>query len=445
MKISLLSHNVAECTRERSNDIFVNKINTDPVMHPFQRAREYTRALNSVKLDRLFAKPFVSSLAGHIDGVYALAKHRSDLSLLLSGSGDGEIRAWNLTSKQTIWKCFGHKSFVRGLAFVPGQLQGGNAFLSCSDDKTVKMWSISKPGEPLATFDADFLLNSIDHKGGECNTFATAGGDSVQIWDHSRSSPVQTLNWGADNVKHVRFNYTETDILASTSSDRSIVLYDLRMNSALSKVYLQMRSNAIAWNPMEPYYFTVANEDHNCYTFDMRNMSNACNVLKDHAGAVIDLDYSPAGNEIVTGSYDKSIRVFDVRSGHSRDIYHTKRMQHIFCVQYSMDSGYLLSGSDDGNIRLWKANASRKSGILSSRERTALNYSDKLKDKFKHMPEIKRISKHRHIPKMISSISNTKRSMSASQKRKDENERKHTKAPKPRVPERKKPIITVQS
>lgn len=59
------------------------------------------------------------------------------------------------------------------------------------------------------------------------------------------------------------------------------------------------------------------------------------------------------------------------------------------------------------------------------RVESVLLWTDKLKDKFKHMPEIKRISKHRHIPKMISSISNTKRTMSASQKRKDENERKH--------------------
>ena len=41
----------------------------------------------------------------------------------------------------------------------------------------------------------------------------------------------------------------------------------------------------------------------------------------------LDVDYSPTGEEIVTGSYDRSIIIFDAREGHSRDIYHTKRMQ----------------------------------------------------------------------------------------------------------------------
>lgn len=74
------------------------------------------------------------------------------------------------------------------------------------------------------------------------------------------------------------------------------------------------------------------------------------------------MDYSPTGEEIVTGAYDRTVRIFNLRQGRSRDIYHTKRMQRIFCVKYSMDSKYVLSGSDDGNVRLWKANASEKIG-----------------------------------------------------------------------------------
>jgi DDB1- and CUL4-associated factor 13 len=44
--------------------------NLDPALHPFERAREYTRALNAVKLERLFAAPFIGELGrGHVDGV----------------------------------------------------------------------------------------------------------------------------------------------------------------------------------------------------------------------------------------------------------------------------------------------------------------------------------------------------------------------------------------
>ena len=63
--------------------------NLDPVLHPFEKAREYVRALNATKLERVFAKPYVASLSGHRDGVYCMAKHLKNLSLLGSGSADG--------------------------------------------------------------------------------------------------------------------------------------------------------------------------------------------------------------------------------------------------------------------------------------------------------------------------------------------------------------------
>lgn len=47
-----------------------------------------------------------------------------------------------------------------------------------------------------------------------------------------------------------------------------------------------------------------------------------------------------------------------------REVYHTKRMQHVICVKWSADNKYILSGSDEMNIRLWKANAAEKLGVV---------------------------------------------------------------------------------
>jgi DDB1- and CUL4-associated factor 13 len=64
--------------------------------------------------------------------------------------------------------------------------------------------------------------------------------------------------------------------------------------------------------------FVIANEDHNAYTFDMRKLSRARTIHKDHVGAVMDVSFSPTGREIVTGSYDRTIRIFDSGAGKSK-------------------------------------------------------------------------------------------------------------------------------
>lgn len=93
-------------------------------------------------------------------------------------------------------------------------------------------------------------------------------------------------------------------------------------------------------------------------------MKTPVNVHMDHVEAVIDVDYSPTGKEFVSGSYDKSIRIFEITKGRSREVYHTKRMQRLTCMAWSLDNKYVISGSDEMNIRIWKAKASEKLGVV---------------------------------------------------------------------------------
>ena len=44
----------------------------------------------------------------------------------------------------------------------------------------------------------------------------------------------------------------------------------------------------------------------------MRRLKHPLNIYKDHVSAVVDIDYSPTGKEIVTGSWDKTVRIFEV-------------------------------------------------------------------------------------------------------------------------------------
>ena len=113
--------------------------------------------------------------------------------------------------------------------------------------------------------------------------------------------------------------------------------------------------------------------------------------------------------------------------------------------KWTPDAQYVLSGSDDGNVRLWRANASKREGIKSARQRQKLEYDESLKKRYEHMPEIRRIKRHRHIPKQVKKAGEIKGEELASIKRRRENERKHSKKGQvPRKPEREKMVLAIE-
>lgn len=115
----------------------------------------------------------------------------------------------------------------------------------------------------------------------------------------------------------------------------------------------------------------------------------------------------------------------------------------MFSAKFTPDNKYILSGSDDGNVRLWRAKASDRSGVKSARQRSKLEYDQALIKRFSHMPEIRRIKRQRHLPKPIKKAGEIKRDELAAIKRREENVRKHTKKEnlKSRRNEREKMIL----
>lgn len=142
--------------------------NLDPLSHPFSKARERARALNAAKLDRMFAKPFLGALDGHVDGVYSLARKPGVLNLIASGAGDGGecpstsktavIRAYHSiqgiivhdlpTRTKPLRFPAAHKGVVSGLCFTDD-----GRILSCGVDRLVKLW------DAKTTSDGDGLVD----------------------------------------------------------------------------------------------------------------------------------------------------------------------------------------------------------------------------------------------------------------------------------------------
>nr|GEZ32557.1 hypothetical protein [Tanacetum cinerariifolium] len=79
-------------------------------------------------------------------------------------------------------------------------------------------------------------LSEIDHQW-QCNLFATGGVAQVDTWNHNRSQPVNTFEWGSGLV---HCNLRELNILATYGNDMGITNYGLRLKYEAIKKLKEM-------------------------------------------------------------------------------------------------------------------------------------------------------------------------------------------------------------
>ncbi|PCH36876.1 WD40 repeat-like protein [Wolfiporia cocos MD-104 SS10] len=453
VKISVLQHAPSAHLPARPGDPIPTSRNLDPLMHPFSRARERMRALNAAKMERMFAKPFVAALEGHVDAVETMVRKPGTLDTVATGSWDGGLIVHDIARRTRVMHIeSAHKGKVSGVCFADS-----DRLLSCGTDRNVKLWDTrtysddeSEAGpstpKPISVFPGKMAFNSIDHHLSD-PLFATAS-NLVQIWDETKSAAISNLTFptSTETITSVRFNLSESSVLASIGSDRTFTLYDIRTGKAERRIVMQMSSNSLSWSPTFPTVVLLASEDHNLYTFDIRSLHTPSHIYKGHVAAVMSCDWCPTGTELVSGGWDRTVRIWKEGVGTGPEVYHTKRMQRVTSTLYTADARFVLSGSDDGNVRIWKAHASEKLGIISSRERAAIEYRDSLKDRWKMDAEIGRVSRSRHLPKPVYKAAQLKRTMLEARRVKEERRRKHSRAgeTKPKA-ERKKVVITEQT
>jgi WD repeat and SOF domain-containing protein 1 len=83
--------------------------------------------------------------------------------------------------------------------------------------------------------------------------------------------------------------------------------------------------------------------------------------------------------------------------------------------------------------------------VKSTKQRQSLEYNQALMERYSHLPEIRRIRRHRHLPKVVKKAGEIKREELAAIKRREENERKHSdKKFQKRKSEREKAILVKQ-
>jgi WD40 repeat protein len=290
-----------------------------------------------------------SRLDGHESGVWALCMLAD--GRLASGSDDGTILIWDLTTNAEVGMLRGHTSSVTALVMLPdGRLASG------SSDKTVRIWELTLGVENASPVRCK---NSISALAVSPDAHLVVGLTDGSIeWLNPAGNADAVVKGHGGEITSLLF--LPDGRLASSSSDSTIRLWDSKTRTQVDRLDgHKLPINGLVLLP--DGRMASASDDTNIRLWDVTSGA-ASGVLDRHRGKVKALAVLSDGR-LVSSCNDNTIRLWDIRT--STESVRLDNDEAYSQTLALLPDGRLAGGSADKAIRLWDFKNGTKSILLS--------------------------------------------------------------------------------
>jgi hypothetical protein len=255
----------------------------------------------------------------------------------------------------------GHTAPVRCVAVSPD----GKWAASGSEDETLRLWDL-QAGEEVRRFKGHrghVTAVAVTRDGRRLLSGATD--HTLRLWDVASGKELRRLRLPGSGAVNVLAALSGDGRLAVTGSDGQggwsrkswlVYLWDLESGELLHRFKGHgnfLRRGLIASVALTPDGRSAlsGSQDRTLRLWDVASGTEV-RCFTGHTGAVTAVAFSPDGRRILSGSLDKTVRLWDAAGGEEVACFrgHT---DVVWSVAFSPDGGRVLSGGQDGTIRLW--------------------------------------------------------------------------------------------
>jgi len=320
---------------------------------------------SAVKLWNVKTGQQIKSLDEHAVEVNSVA-FSPDGQTLASGCDDNTIKLWSLNSGQQTRFLVGHTKSVSAVTFSPD----GKTLASGSMDETVRLWNLETSQQIKFPLDHNAWVRSVEFSP-DGETLASGGGSStIKLWKVKTGEQIKALESKIGDVYSIAFSPDNESLAYTGNASRTVKLVNFRSGQEIRSFSpsgdQDVRNNSVVFSP-DGEILAFGSSDK---TIELWNVKSGkwLRTLTGHTEAVESVAFSKDGKTLISGSYDKTIKLWNVDSG--REIKSiASHGKSVSSVAFSTNGKFFASGSNDATIKLWDMRNNELLATLISLER----------------------------------------------------------------------------
>ncbi|KAK2829856.1 hypothetical protein FQN49_007191 [Arthroderma sp. PD_2] len=283
----------------------------------------------------------LQTIKGHSASVGSLAF--SSNGIVASGLFTGILQVWELTTGKLRHVIDGHFKYITSVAFSPDD----NKIVSGSDDGTVRIWDVTT-GHRIQAFSHSSSINDVAFSPNSDIVASGSLGKTAQMWEVA-TEKLQILEGHTAWVSSVKF-FSDGKRIATGGSDDTVRIWDVATGKLQQTISYPSFIRVIALSPSCGQLATISSDN----SVRISEVAMARSEPKSplvHSRYVESVAFSSNGSKIVSGSRDRTARIWDTRTGRlERALRHPNSVP---CAAFSPNDSQIVSGCGDCKVRIW--------------------------------------------------------------------------------------------